>query len=219
MLELWRSRRGRRNGTVSPRAGGSPHLSLSCSLAPGRAWPAASAALARVLGSPPPPRVVILELTVAELDSDAGAALGWLRDRLRRAGSRLWLAAASGPAGQQLQQAGAAEWLGPDAVHRSLRAAVLAVYAALPGPGLVTADMRAALTTPAEPLRSEGPAPPAAEPVPAVEPLPAGQTAEPMPAGQAAEPVPAGQAAEPPRRLALSAPDASPPAGGAAPGR
>lgn len=197
MLGLWRSRRGWRNGAVSPRASGPLHLSLSCSLAPGRAWPAASAALARVLGSSPPPRVVILELTVAELDSDAAAALGWLRDRLRRAGSRLWLAAASGPACQQLQRAGAADWLGPDAVHHSLRAAVLAVHAALPGPGLVTADLRAALATPAEPLRAEAPVPP---PVPP-------------------EPLPAGRPAAEPRRLALSAPDASPPAGGAAPAR
>lgn len=195
MLGRWRPGRSSRNGIVFPPAGRPPHLGLSCSLAPGRAWPAASAALARVLGSPLPPRVVILELTAAELDSDAGAALGWLRDRLRRAGSRLWLAAASAPARQQLQQAGAAEWLGPDAVHRSLRAAVLAVYAALPGPGLVTADLRAALTTPAEPLRTEGPAAPAPEPLPA------------------------GRAAAEPRPLALSAPDASPPAGGAAPGR
>ncbi|MBO0808670.1 MAG: hypothetical protein J2P32_10265, partial [Actinobacteria bacterium] len=76
MLGRCLSGRISRNGTAFPRAGRPPHLSLSCSLAPGRAWPAASAALARVLGSPPPPRVVILELTVADLDSDAGAALG-----------------------------------------------------------------------------------------------------------------------------------------------
>jgi hypothetical protein len=52
----------------------------------------------------------------------------------------------------RLREAGLTQRLGPEAIHPSLRAAVLASYAALPGPGLVTTDVRAALTEPAESL-------------------------------------------------------------------
>ena len=50
------------------------------------------------------------------------------------------------------------------AVHPTLRSAVLASYAELPGPALVTAAIRAALVTPAEPLK------PSAEPTGRLEP-------------------------------------------------
>jgi hypothetical protein len=116
------------------------------------------------------------------IDADSHTALLALHHRLRILGTQLRIATASHQLASRLGQAGGPghvagpgeaagpgqaggpghvagpgeaglpAYLSPDAIHDSFRSAVLAAYAALPGPGLVTAQVRAALDTPLEPV-------------------------------------------------------------------
>ncbi len=139
-----------------------PVLALSCTLEPDQATPVIAALLTRILAERRPPGTVILDLgTASDLDAAAGDGLHGLLDRLAGRGIRFRLASASAKVRAQFTDAGLASRLGRGGVLPGLRAAVLAVYADLPGPGLVTPEVRGALVIPAEPV---GPAGPAAAP-------------------------------------------------------
>ena len=109
--------------------------------------------MARVLACPRGVGTVALDLGAgADLDARGAAALRELHGQLRAIGTRLRVAVTSKQARELFRDTGLTHRLGARAVHQSLRAAVLAAYAELPGPGLVTAGMREALARPAEPL-------------------------------------------------------------------
>jgi hypothetical protein len=86
-------------------------------------------------------------------------ALDVLQRSLRALGARLALVPGAGTVRKYLEQAGPEAPPSPLAVYPTERSAVLASYAELIGPGLVTGAIRAALTAPAEPLVLGGPAP------------------------------------------------------------
>jgi hypothetical protein len=130
-------------------------LGLSISLEADRAHRLVDAILDRVLGSALPVGTVILDLRAgADLDADSGAALVSLHHRLASMGTRLRIATACRQLAGRLREADLPQHLGADAIHDSVRSAVLATYAALPGPGLVTAQVRAALDIPVEAVDS-----------------------------------------------------------------
>jgi hypothetical protein len=189
----------RRAGATRPRD--VSWLGFSCPLAPGQARPAVRAALDRVLSAGAPVDTVILDLTGATgIEDDDCASLCWLHERLQPLGARLWLAAIPRPLADRFREHGVTGVLGAGAIHPSRRAAVLAAFAALPGPGLVTSQVRAALMVPPEALPAAGPGVPAA---PAPAPPRAGArvvtpaAAQPVIAAARPVPVPAG----PPGRL------------------
>ncbi len=124
-----------------------PVLRLTGTLAGDQADSLVPAVLARVAGFR---RVgtVVLELdNAAVLDCRARQALCGLRSLLERRGTYLRLVITSRQARDDLATA-AEHRIGPDVVHDSARAAMLAAYAQVPGPGLVDAGMRAALAAP-----------------------------------------------------------------------
>jgi MFS superfamily sulfate permease-like transporter len=138
-----------------------PCLGLSISLATGQAQRLADSIVDRVLSCGGPVGTVVLDVRSASgIDAGSRAALLSLHGRLSSLGTQLRIATArrqlAGRLGEadRLGEAGLLELLGPDAIHESFRSAVLAAYAALPGPGLVTAQVRAALDTPIEPVDS-----------------------------------------------------------------
>lgn len=139
------------SGPADPR-GHPPILTLMCTVEPGRGKPLAAAVLARVTGGCLP-RTVVLDLgRTAGLDEEACTALHRLLDGLHPAGIALRLASGHPRVRAQLADAGLSGRIGAGGIHPSVRAAVLAEYAARPGPGLVTGEVLAALLTPAEPL-------------------------------------------------------------------
>jgi hypothetical protein len=73
-----------------------------------------------------------------------------VHQRLTAIGTRLRLAAGGRGLADCLAGAGITQQLGRDAIHPSFRSAVLATYAALPGPGLVLGQIKIALETEAE---------------------------------------------------------------------
>ncbi len=124
-----------------------PVLHLSGTLADGQADSLVPAVLAR-LGGFRRVGTVVLELdSGAELDCRARQALCGLQSLLERRGIDLRLVITSRQARDDLAAA-AEHRIGPDVVHDSARAAMLAAYALLPGQGLVDAGMRAALAAP-----------------------------------------------------------------------
>jgi hypothetical protein len=144
-----------------------PCLGLSISLATGQTQRLADSVVDRVLSCGSPVGTVVLDVGSASgIDAGSHAALLSLQDRLRSLGTQLRIAAASHQLAVCLSEvdrlsevgriggAGPPQLLSPDAIHDSFRSAVLAAYAALPGPGLVTAQVRAALDTPVEPVES-----------------------------------------------------------------
>jgi hypothetical protein len=111
----------------------------------------ADTVLCRVLGCGCPVGTVVLDLgQAAELDADSCAALLAVHQRLTAIGTRLRLAASAKGLLDSLAGREVLEQLGRDAVHPSFRAAVLASYAALPGPGLVLGRVKSALDAQAE---------------------------------------------------------------------
>jgi hypothetical protein len=126
-------------------------LGVIISMDGGQGGRLADTVLRRVLGCGCPVGTVVLDLgQAAELDADACAALLAVHERLTAIGTRLRLAASTkglldSAAGREVL-----EQLGRDAVHPSFRAALLASYAALPGPGLVMGRVKSALDTQAE---------------------------------------------------------------------
>jgi len=136
-----------------PSAGASPEavmLRLTATVEPGQAGDLASTVLARAArpGAGASTIVLVLDGTV---DSDCLEALALLQDRLRALGTCLRLVIGPRGSGQPREPA-ASTSVTSLAIHPSLRSAVLAVFAARLGPGLVTAQVRAALSAPAEPL-------------------------------------------------------------------
>ena len=124
-----------------------PVLRLTCTLAGDQVDGLVPAVLAR-LGGFRRVGTVVLELdSGAELDCRTRQALCGLRSLLDRRGMDLRLVITSRQARDDLAAA-AEHRIGPDVVHDSARAAMLAAYALLPGPGLVDAGMRAALAAP-----------------------------------------------------------------------
>lgn len=134
-------------------------LRLAAVLEPAVAELLTEAVLARVLACGRDVGTVVLDLGPGtEIEAESCAALHALHDCLRRLGTRLRLAAASAQARELFRSTGLTHQLGAGAIHPSLRSAVLATYAELPGPGLVTGDVRAALAKPAHPLALAPPA-------------------------------------------------------------
>jgi MFS superfamily sulfate permease-like transporter len=130
-----------------------PCLGLSISLATGQTQRLADSIVDRVLSCAGPVGTVVLDVrTASDIDAGSRAALLALHGRLGSLGTQLRIATASHQLAVRLRQVGLPEQLSPDAIHDSFRSAVLAAYAALPGPGLVTAQVRAALDTPVEPV-------------------------------------------------------------------
>ena len=114
----------------------------------------------RVLAAVPPPCAVVLDLSdTLAADDGARAALLSLRALLADGHTRLRLVLPEGEARAALCSNGAASVIGIDALHTSVRAAILAAHAALPGPALVTPALRAVLSQPPElvlPSRDDG---------------------------------------------------------------
>jgi hypothetical protein len=127
-------------------------LRLTGQLCADTAQPLLDAVGARVRAAVPPPCAVVLDLsdTLAAADDGAQAALESLRALLANGHTRLRLVLPEGEARAALCSNGAASAIGIDALHTSLRAAILAAHAALPGPALVTPALRAMLSQPPE---------------------------------------------------------------------
>jgi hypothetical protein len=116
----------------------------------------ADAVLRRVLRCGCPVGTVILDLgPAAAIDPEASAVIVAVHHRLAALGTRLRLAAGVRGVAACLADDGIRERIGRDRVHPSFRSAVLATYAALPGPGLVVGRAKTALETVAEALAGE----------------------------------------------------------------
>jgi hypothetical protein len=105
----------------------------------------------RVLGCGCPVGTVVLDLGVAAtVEPGACAAILLLHQRLTAIGTRLRLAASTRGLADCLTEAGVVQQLGRDTIHPSFRSAVLAAYAAQPGPGLAVGRIRTELEMQAE---------------------------------------------------------------------
>jgi MFS superfamily sulfate permease-like transporter len=126
-------------------------LAVTCSLEGGQAGRLADEIVRRVLHSSYPVGTVVLDLgPVSSIDAEACAAILSVHQRLTTTGTRLRLAASARGLPDGLADAGITQQLGRDAIHPSVRSAMLAAYAALPGPGLVIGQIKSALDTEAE---------------------------------------------------------------------
>jgi len=126
-------------------------LAVTCSLDGGQAGRLADAIVHRVVHSSCPVGTVVLDLgPVTTVDAEACAAILSVHHRLTAIGTRLRLAASAGGLRSGLADAGITQQLGRDAIHPSVRSAMLAAYAGLPGPGLVIGQIKSALDTEAE---------------------------------------------------------------------
>lgn len=126
-----------------------PVLRLAITLPAGGADGLADAVMARVAAGEGQMSTVILTLEGdPPADDTVREALDGLHHGLRESGTRLCLVAEADNMRRYLQPAG------PDPlnVYPTLRSAVLASYAELSGPGLVTAAIRDTLAAPSEPL-------------------------------------------------------------------
>ena len=140
---------------VQSRAEGTSEASVLCLAAtaePGRADDVTSAVLARAT-SGVPGGTVVLALDGA-VDADCLEALCSLQERLHALGMCLRLAVGPDEPRRQLRKEAASRPVTSLAIHPTLRSALLATYAAYLGPGVVTAQVRAALAVPAEPLQA-----------------------------------------------------------------
>ena len=140
-----------------------PYLGVTTSLEGCRGNGLADAVLHRVLGSGAPVGTVVLDLgAAATLDPETCAAILLVHQRLTAIGTRLRLAASARGLIDCLAGAGVVQQLGRDTIHTSFRGAVLAVYAAQPGPGLAVGRIRTELEMQAETielLSLDGPVP------------------------------------------------------------
>lgn len=129
-----------------------PALRLTCTLTAELADGLTAAVLARLARSRRTVGTVVLDLgSGADLDGPARAALCLLRAALRQRDTDLRLVVTSREARTALATAGEHQ-IGPAGVHDCARAAMLAAFAQVPGPGLVGAAMRAALAAPPDAL-------------------------------------------------------------------
>ena len=123
-----------------------PYLGVTTSLEGCRGNGLADAVLHRVLHSGAPVGTVVLDLgAVATLEPETCAAILLVHQRLTAIGTRLRLAASARGLIDCLAGAGVVQQLGRDTIHMSFRGAVLAVYAAQPGPGLAMGRIRTEL--------------------------------------------------------------------------
>jgi anti-anti-sigma regulatory factor len=124
-------------------------LRLNCELSADIAGALSDAVSARLAAAAAPTGTVVLDLSAAEtVDDLAWAALQSLHRRLADLTIRLRLVAPEANVSATLQTGGIG--IGPDAFHTSVRTAVLAAYADLPGPASVTPARRMLLTQPPE---------------------------------------------------------------------
>jgi hypothetical protein len=148
-----------------------PYLGVTASQEGCRGSGLADAVLHRVLRTGAPVGTVVLDLgAAATLDPETCAAILLVHQRLTAIGTRLRLSASARGLIDCLAGAGVAQQLGRDTIHASFRGAVLAVYAAQPGPGLAVGRIRTELEMQAEPIELLLPtaSPPAASPPAAV---------------------------------------------------
>ena len=145
-----RSRAATRQARVRARAP-IPYLGVTTSLDGCRGSGLADAVLHRVLRTGAPIGTVVLDLgAAATLDPETCAAILLMHQRLTAIGTRLRLAASARGLVDCLAGAGVVQQLGRDTIHASFRGAVLAVYAAQPGPGLAVGRIRTELEMQAE---------------------------------------------------------------------
>ena len=137
-----------------------PYLGMTTSLDGCRGNGLADAVLHRVLRSGAPVGTVVLDLgAAATLDPETCAAILLVHQRLTAIGTRLRLAASARGLIDCLAGAGVVQQLGRDTIHASFRGAVLAVYAAQPGPGLAVGRIRTELEMQAETIELLDPGP------------------------------------------------------------
>ena len=137
-----------------------PYLGVTTSLEGCRGSGLADAVLHRVLHSGAPVGTVVLDLgAAATLEPETCAAILQVHQRLTAIGTRLRLAASARGLIDCLAGAGVIQQLGRDTIHTSFRGAVLAVYAAQPGPGLAVGRIRTELEMQAETIELLVPGP------------------------------------------------------------
>ena len=134
-----------------PRPSPVPVLRLTCTPTDDQMAGLVPGVLARLAGSQQVGTVVLEFGNGADLNQGTRQALCGLRSLLERRGTDLRLVITSRQAREALATA-AEHRLGPEVVHDCARAAVLAAYAQVPGPGLVDGAMRAALAAPPDAL-------------------------------------------------------------------
>ena len=126
-------------------------LRLTCQLSSGTADDVVQAVIDRVHAAGPSACTVVLDLRhTRAIDDDARGALQALQDMLAQGQSRLRLAHPAAEARVTLTVDGPLGAISPADVHGSLREALLAAHASLPGPALVTSAIRRLLTEPPE---------------------------------------------------------------------
>jgi MFS superfamily sulfate permease-like transporter len=119
---------------------------LTCPLSASFADALVNAVSSRVRTVSPPPCAVVLDLSRTRgVDNDVQGALQRLRELLAQSEACLRLVHPQAEVRATLTTAGPAGAISPQAVHVSLREALLAAYASLPGPALVTSATRAHL--------------------------------------------------------------------------
>ncbi len=138
-------------GASRPAAGGIICLRLGCELSADIAGALSDAVSARLAAAAVPAGTVVLELSAAmTVDDDTLAVLESLHRRLADLTIRLRLVAPRPNVYAALQTGGIG--IGLDALHTSVRIAVLAAHADRPGPASVTPALRMLLTQPPEVL-------------------------------------------------------------------
>lgn len=126
-------------------------LRLTCQLSSGTADDVVQAVIDRVHAAGPSACTVVLDLRhTRAIDDDARRALQALQDMLTQSQSRLRLAHPAAEARATLTLDGPLGAISRADVHGSLREALLAAHASLPGPALVTSAIRRLLTEPPE---------------------------------------------------------------------
>ena len=126
-------------------------LRLTGQLCAGNADDLLDAVGARVRAAVPPAYAVVLDLSgTPAVDDGARAALLSLGGLLSKSHAQLRLVLPEAEDRAALSGDGSATAVGLDALHTSVRTAILAAHAALPGPSLVTPAMRTLLSQPPE---------------------------------------------------------------------
>jgi len=149
----WPRMVARSRPAAGPAAGQIVCLRLTGQLCADTAEALLDAVSARVRAAMPAVYEVVLDLTdTPAVDDGARAALLSLCDLLVKSHTRLRLVLPDAEARAGLCDGGTAGAIGADALHTSVRAAVLAAHAALPGPALVTPALRMLLGNPPEQL-------------------------------------------------------------------
>jgi len=149
----WPRMVARSRPAAGPAAGQIVCLRLTGQLCADTAEALLDAVSARVRAAMPAAYEVVLDLTdTPAVDDGARTALLSLGDLLVKSQTRLRLVLPDAEARAGLCDGGTAGAIGADALHTSVRAAVLAAHAALPGPALVTPSLRMLLGNPPEQL-------------------------------------------------------------------